>query len=253
MKIHLNSFLVAATIAITSIPASTAGEIDSSQANWYKHYKSQANIPKAADQLINKDPEPELKEGFVPLFNGKDLSGWTPRGGVSTFEAIDDTIVGTCVKGSPSTYFSSPRSDYTDFIFTCDMKWEVDGNSGVMFRAQAKPGKKFETVFGPQAEMEEIGKDRGWSGGIYGQGCGGWFYPLWLTDHAEVRKAKKKDAWNRLTIQAKGNVVKTWVNGLPAAHWVDDTYKTGFFSLQIHAGKQGKVIWKNIRVKELTN
>jgi hypothetical protein len=56
-----------------------------------------------------------------------------------------------------------------------------------------------------------------------------------------------------LTIQAVGNVVKTWVNGVPVAHWVDDgTFAKGFFGLQIHKGKSGKVLWKNVRVKELT-
>ena len=52
-----------------------------------------------------------------------------------------------------------------------------------MFHAQTKPSKNGEIVFGPQAEMEGITGDRYWSGGIYGQSCGGYFYPLWLTDH----------------------------------------------------------------------
>ncbi|MEL7267045.1 MAG: family 16 glycoside hydrolase [Planctomycetota bacterium] len=47
-------------------------------------------------------------------------------------------------------------------------------------------------------------------------------------------------------------MVKTWVNGIPAANWVDDgTYREGFFGLQIHKGKQGKVRFRDIRVKEL--
>ena len=107
--------------------------------------------------------------------------------------------------------------------------------------------------FGPQAEMEGITGDRFWSGGIYGQSCGGYFYPLWLEEHKEVRAALKKKDWNRLTIMAKGNVVRTWLNGVPAAHWVDDgTYSQGFFGLQIHKGTRGTVLFRNILVKELT-
>ena len=87
------------------------------------------------------------------IFNGKDLSGWTPKGGTCTFEVIDGMLVGTCVPGSPSTYLSTEKNDFEDFIFTCDMKWEVDGNSGVMFRAQSKAEKDKEIVFGPQAEQ----------------------------------------------------------------------------------------------------
>ena len=57
------------------------------------------------------------------------------------------------------------------------MKWEVDGNSGVMFRAQSKTEKDKEIVFGPQAEMEGITGDRYWSGGIYGQSLWRVFLP----------------------------------------------------------------------------
>jgi hypothetical protein len=41
------------------------------------------------------------------------------------------------------------------------------------------------------------------------------------------------------------------VNGVPAAHWKNDEYLKGFFALQIHSGKQGKVLFDNIRIKEL--
>jgi hypothetical protein len=101
--------------------------------------------------------------------------------------------------------------------------------------------------------MEGITGDRFWSGGVYGQSCGGYFYPLWLKEHQDARAALKPKDWNRVTIEAKGNVVKTWVNGVPASHWVDDgTYSKGFFGLQVHKAKSGKVLFRNIRVKELS-
>ncbi len=243
--------VVISSLAI--VPSAMCDEVDPKQSAWYEKYKKQDNIPDVDEMLFNTDPEPDLKDGFTAMFNGKDLSGWTPKGGECQFNVVDGMVVGTCVEGTPSTYLSTEKDDYTDFIFTCDMKWEVDGNSGVMFRAQTKPGKKGSvTVFGPQAEMEGISGDRYWNGGIYGQSCGGYFYPLWLKGHQEARDALKRDDWNRLTIMAKGKVVKTWVNGVGAAHWVGDgTYAKGFFGLQIHQGKKGKVIWKNVRVKEL--
>ena len=251
-----NSSLVIGMMALLLIAESVAmaGGIDPAQSAWYQKYKNQQNVPKPEDMLLNTDSEPELTDGFIPLANGRDLSGWTPKGGTCNFEAKDGLVVGTCLPGSGSTYLCTDNADFTDFIFTCDMKWEVDGNSGVMFRAQTKPGRKVETVFGPQAEMEGITGDRFWSGGIYGQSCGGYFYPLWLTDHKEARAALDRTGWNRLTIMAKGNVVKTWVNGVPAAHWVDDgTYTEGFFGLQIHKGAKGTVLWRKVRVKELKN
>jgi hypothetical protein len=245
--------ILALILCLGAGPLVSAGEYDPQQAEWIRSYKKQANVPRPEEQLLNTDAEPNVKDGFTSLFNGKDLTGWTPKGGTCTFEAKDGLLVGTCVPGSNSTYLSTENAGFSDFIFSCDMKWKVDCNTGIMFRAQSKPGKNdTETVFGPQAEMEGFSKDRHWSGGIYGQSCGGYFYPLWLKEHQEARAAAKEGSWNRVTISAKGNVVKTWINGVPAAHWVDDgTYAKGFFGLQIHKGEKGKVLFRNIRVKEL--
>jgi len=247
--------LIAGALVLAALASChvAAGTVDSSQSDWHEKYKRQQNAPQPEDMLLNTDAEPDLTDGFKPLFNGKDLTGWAPKGGTCTFEAKQGAIVGTCVPGSPSTYLCTEAADFQNFIFTCDVKWKVDGNSGVMFRAHAVPAKgDSETVVGPQAELEGTSKDRGWSGGIYGQSCGGFYYPLWLVEHKKARAALKPQGWNRLTISAQGNVVKTWINGVPAAHWVDDgTHPKGFFGLQIHKGNQGTVLWKNIRIKQL--
>jgi hypothetical protein len=233
--------------------ATQANTISESQQKFIKQYEKQNVVPKPEAMLLNTDPEPELCCGFTPLYNGKDLTGWAPLGGHCTFEAQGDVIVGTCVKGSPSTYLSTDKADYKDFVFSAELKWEINGNSGVMIRGQQKPGKKGVTVYGPQAEMEGIdtGRGRHWSGGIYGQAAGGWYYPLWLESHKEVRAALKADDFNRITVKVVGDTYKTWLNGVPAAHWKNSDYEQGFFSLQVHSGQEGKIHFRNIKVKEL--
>lgn len=241
--------LIATLVSTFSI--THAGQVSEQQQKYIAKYEKQTLKVAPEDALINTEREPKLKKGFVSLYNGKNLDGWTPLGGHCTFEAKSDAIVGTTVPGSPSTYLSTTKDDYSDFIFTAELKWEVDGNSGIMFRAQSKPGDKGEIVYGPQAEMEGFSQDRGWSGGIYGQSAGGWLYPMWLDAHKKVRKALKQDDWNRITIKAVGDTIKTWVNGIPAAHYQTDKYFQGFFSLQVHSGKQGTIHFRNIKVKEL--
>lgn len=244
---------IIALLSIASIaPFAHTGQVSEEQQKYIARYEKQTLKVAPENALINTDAEPSLQEGFVSLYNGENLDGWTPLGGHCTFEARGEAIVGTTVVGSPSTYLSTARDDYTDFVFTAELKWEVDGNSGIMFRAQTKPGKKGTTVFGTQAEMEGFSQDRGWSGGIYGQSAGGWLYPLWLDAHKEARKALKKDQWNRITIKAVGPDIKTWVNGIPAAHYQTEEYLQGFFSLQVHSGKKGTIHFRNIKVKELT-
>lgn len=240
--------LVAAFVLAASPVQS--GELDPSQQSFFKKYAKQENVPKPEEMLVNTDAEPTVGEGSVSLFNGTDLTGWKPRGGESTFEVVDGCIVSTCKPGSPSTYLCTEKADYGDFILTFETKFDVETNSGVMLRAQAK-GEGGNTVFGPQVEMEPESQDREWSGGIYGQSCGGWFYPLWLKEHAEIREAQKKDDWNRVTISAQGGVIKTWLNGTPGAHWVTDTYLKGFFGLQMHKGTKGRVLWRNLKLKTM--
>lgn len=226
-----------------------AGELDSSQTAWFQKYSTQENAPKPGEMLLNTEKEPELENGFVSLLNGKDLSNWERKGGRSSFNYKDGMIVGTCVPGELSTYLSTKRTDYSDFVFTCEMRWEIDLNSGIMFRAKSDKKK---VVFGPQVEMEGIKKNRGWSGGIYGQSCGGYWYPLWLKEHSKVRGALNKGGWNRVTVMAKGQTIKTWVNGIPAAHWKGDgTYRSGYFALQVHKAKSGMIVWRDLKVKEL--
>ena len=250
-------FIVAVFLNVICESDVAAQELDPQQDSWVEYYSKHDNAPDPSKMLLNTDVEPDLSEGFVDLFNGKDLAGWKARGGTSTFEVEDGIIVGTCVKKSSSTYLCTEKSDYKDFVFTCEVKLKVDGNTGVQFRSQTKVGKKEgienETVFGPQFEIEGQGKPgRNWTGAIYCQSCGGYFYPLWLKAHEAARAAEKKTDWNRITVSCKSDVVKTWINGVPASHWVDDgTYPQGFFGLQVHSGPQGTILFKNIRVKEL--
>lgn len=251
IKFSLHFTAQAGAIALFGSLSVHAGEVAESQADWFERYKKQENVPKPAKMLLNEDHEPELKEGFVEMFNGKDLTGWKLRQGEATFEVKDGVIVGTAVDGTPSTYLCTEREDYSDFVFTCEVKWEKNLNTGVMFRAASRMKKGAEEVYGPQAEMEGVAMDRCWSGGVYGQSCGGYFYPLWLKAHKEARAALKPTEWNRITIQADGKVVKTWLNGVPISHWVGDgTYAKGFFGLQVHKAKSGQVMFRNIRLKE---
>jgi hypothetical protein len=255
LNINKNIPLILATLALLGLfnhsTSAFANEISESQLKWHAKYKKQKNAPDPQKQLINLEKEPDLSTGFESLYNKKNLEGWVIKGGHCTFEAQGEVIVGTCVKGSPSTYLSTIKEDYKDFIFSCEMFWEVNGNTGVMFRAMGKMRKNQSVeVVGPQAEMEGLTQGRGWSGGIFGQACGGYYYPLWLEAHKEARAALTQD-WNRITIKAKGPEIRTWINGIPAAHLMMSDYPQGFFGLQIHSGKSGKVQFPNLIVKEL--
>ena len=74
-----------------------------------------------------------------------------------------------------------------------------------------------------------------------------------LTDNPEAQKAFKQNEWNHYRIEAIGDTIKTWINGVPAAHLIDDKTATGFIGLQVHSIKENQkegthIMWKNINI-----
>ncbi|MGL4630810.1 MAG: 3-keto-disaccharide hydrolase, partial [Leadbetterella sp.] len=68
------------------------------------------------------------------------------------------------------------------------------------------------------------------------------------------KKAFKIGEWNKYRIEAIGNTIRTFVNGVPVSHLIDDMTAKGFFGLQVHSiygtMKEGmKIRWKNIRIQ----
>ncbi|NOY59273.1 MAG: DUF1080 domain-containing protein, partial [Calditrichaeota bacterium] len=59
--------------------------------------------------------------------------------------------------------------------------------------------------------------------------------------------------WNKLHIEAIGNSIRTWLNGVPAANLRDSMTREGLIALQVHARpKSGiQVKWRTIRILDL--
>ncbi len=88
--------------------------------------------------------------------------------------------------------------------------------------------------------------------GLYDEARRGWLYTLELNPAA--KKAFKNNQWNKYRIECIGHNIRTWVNGIPAAHVIDAETPSGFIALQVHNIKEerqvGKHIrWRNIRIQ----
>ncbi len=186
---------------------------------------------------------------WTNLFNGKDLKGWKQLNGKAKYTIENGEIVGTTVSDTPNSFLATEQ-DYGDFILELELKVDNSMNSGIQFRSLSKADYKDGRVHGYQMEIDP--SDRAWSGGIYDEARRDWLYIP--NSNPEGKKAFKKDAWNKYRIEAIGNIIRTWVNGVPVAYLVDDVTPKGFIALQVHAiGKNdapGKQIrWRNIRIQ----
>lgn len=181
------------------------------------------------------------------LFNGKDLKGWTRLNGTAEYRVDNQTIIGISKTGTPNTFLVTNKK-YGDFILEFDFKVDDGLNSGVQFRSQSLKDYNNGVVHGYQFEIDP--SKRGWTGGIYDEARRGWLYPL--TNNVEGQKAFKNQAWNKARIEAIGNSIRTWVNGIPCADLIDNMTLSGFIALQVHAvgeSDAGKTVsWRNIRI-----
>lgn len=187
---------------------------------------------------------------LVDLFNGENLDGWTQRGGVATYEVIDGAIVGTTVPKTPNSFLCTVE-DYANFILEVEYKVDPTLNCGIQFRSLSTPDYKDGRVHGYQAEIDP--SDRGWSAGIYDEGRNGWIDDL--SDNPAARYAFRQNDWNHYRIEAIGNRIVTFINGVRAADLNDDTTAKGFIALQVHGiGNREEALqvhYRNIRIQDL--
>lgn len=198
------------------------------------------------------------KSKWQILFNGKNLDGWQQLNGKHVWEVSNGMIVGTTVPGEPNGFLCT-KKEFGDFILELEVSIDtLMNNSGVQFRSLSYPGYENGRLHGYQMEVDP--KPQQWSGAIYEEGgTRGW---LFAGDElsAAAKKAFKRDTksgyqWNKYRIECIGTTIRTWINGVPAAHLIDDKFLRGYIGLQLHANQANdppgsyKVRFRNIRMQ----
>jgi hypothetical protein len=210
--------------------------------------------------------EKKADEGWVPLFNGKDLTGWKlppePNKG-AIVEVIkkekDGKLVayhgkgkddkefplwrvedGVLIGSGPASHLFSERGDYENFHFRVEAMINDKGNSGQYFRTAFGGG----FPKGYEAQINATHGDKIKTGSLY------------LPQVKEVlvlnEAPHKPDEWFTQEVIAEGNHIIIKVNGKTTVDWKDpeNRYKKGHFALQGH--DPGTVVkFKKIEVKEL--
>jgi hypothetical protein len=214
-------------------------------------------------------PQPDA-DGFITLFNGKDLAGW---------EGLEDywTVKDGCISGhetkdkSKQTFLVFTGFKVSDFELRCKYKFATpDGNSGIQFRSNVLDPKTFR-VGGYQADFD--GK-AGYDGSIYDEaGVAGNRATMsnrgekttWGTDNkrmseklpadnAELKKFIKVGDWNDVVLVAKGNHITYTINGQLMTDLTDDSpkaLKEGVLALQLHNGYTMEILFKDLKIKVL--
>lgn len=177
------------------------------------------------------------------------LAGWHNTGGNATYAIEGGELVGRAEPGRTNSWLVSD-AQFGDFIIEFDAKTDSALNSGVMIRGQSRPAYRNGVVFGYQAEIDP--SKRAWSGGLYDEQRRQWLYTLGRNEAA--RRTFKSGDWNHYRVEAIGNRLRTWINGVPAADAVDDMDARGFIAFQVHAipdadaARHPEVRFRNVRM-----
>lgn len=213
---------------------------------------------------------------FQPLFDGKTLKGWHTHGEANVWRAEEGRLIGELVKQSPYAYLATDRV-FGDFELRLKMNYaSTEGNSGVFFRsvfpphcakcnhvarelpeetadfkcpecghAESLPHRERVHIHGPQAEFAPQN-----TGGLYDAGGGGWINKDKLTE--KVQKLHRMGEWNDFWIRAEGKHVTVRLNGVVVSDVTDHPFAPrGHIALQLHSGGPMKVMFKDIRLRQL--
>ncbi len=186
------------------------------------------------------------QEKWQNLFNGKDLTGWKQLNGQASYVVKNGEIVGTTVADQPNSFLVT-QSEYGDFILELEFRLDDEMNSGIQFRSESKQDYQNGRVHGYQMEIDP--SPRAWTGGIYDEARRDWLYPLEYNPAAKT--AYKKSDWNKCRIECIGDVLRTWVNGMPTGHVVDNLTPKGFIALQVHSVSKPEEVGKQIRWRKI--
>jgi hypothetical protein len=214
-------------------------------------------------------------DGFVSLFNGKDLTGWD--GDPRLWSVRDGAIRGETTAANPAkgnTFIIYKGDTAGDFELRLKYRMNAANNSGIQYRSRHVTDGKVANqwvVRGYQGEMRNEIDLPSVSGFIYDEGgkrgriCLVGEKAVWENGKKTVtgqtctpeqfRKAFKLDDWNEFTIVAKGNNIKQFINGVQTVDFTDKepdlALKEGVIALQLHAGKPMWAEFKDIRLKKL--
>ena len=210
-------------------------------------------------------PAPGL-EGFVKLFNGSNLEGWS--GDPQIWRVADGAIVGEttpAVRVNENTFLIW-KDEVEDFELRLKFKLE-GGNSGIYYRARKRPHAqaKGEALVGTQADFSADGR---WTGVIMeytlrevlaerGQKViidkdGKRTVTGSLGDRAQLLAQVRTNEWNDYTLSARAGHVTLAINGTPMSELQDNDPKRlsrGWLALQVHTGPAMRVSFKDIYLK----
>jgi hypothetical protein len=181
------------------------------------------------------------KDGFINLFNGKDLTGWKTTG---NWVVEEDGVIALNPKPGKRGIFSYrlflwTKRSFSDFILDLEFKLAKGGDSSVFLRSQSL-GRFIEV---------EVTDSHGKQGPLTTDDCGA----VQKVTPPSKNMAKPAGQWNRMIITCKGTQLQVELNGEQVVDLDYDTLERNVpNSGKIGLQDWGHPVWfRNVRIKLL--
>ena len=197
----------------------------------------------------------EKAEGFVPMFNGNDMSGWV--GNLKDYFPQDGAIVCDPAQGGSGNLYTD--KEYADFIMRFEFQLTPAANNGIGIRAplngDAAYGGMEIQVLDNEAEVYRDLQPYQYHGSVYG------------VIAAKRGYLKPVGEWNQEEIVANGNRIKVTLNGTVIldgdiaeasknfTQTIDGRQHPGLSNKSGHIGFLGHgsyLSFRNLRIKDLS-
>ena len=170
----------------------------------------------------------EISDGWILLFDGESLFGWTQEG-AAKWRIAD----GAVIADAGDAGWLRQNSTFADYVLKCDFRTGAKGNSGVFLRS-AKQGEPDQTGYEVQIANEHA---KGYMNGS-------------LVGHVKAAKSfAKPDEWHTLEMEAEGDHFVVKLDGKKILDARDSKSRVGHVGLQYN--KDNKVEFRNIKLKPL--
>lgn len=191
----------------------------------------------------DKPATPPEEAGFVSVFDGKSLAGWTVVGKPEGFTVKDGVLRSEGAKGGNWIRLDK---EYGDFILKLEWKVSKGGNSGVFIRS-AKEGNPWETGYEIQILDDATRDDAHCTGSLYG------YFSV------AKRPDTTPDVWHKFEVRCQGTKIFVQSDDTVCvdvdeakSEKAKDKPKKGFIGLQdSHSTAEHYIEFRNIRIKPL--
>lgn len=171
--------------------------------------------------------------GWIQLFDGKTMTGWTPTNDEVNWRVEGGALVADKKKGKINNHLVSKNS-YKDLMIYAEFWVSDDANSGIFVRCNPKGPIAAKTCY--EVNIFDRRKDP-----TYGTGA-----IVYFAEVSPMQKAGGK--WNTYEITAKGRNISVTLNGKPTVKLHNGMFTEGHFTLQYGGGV---VKFRKVAVKPL--